>query len=118
MRKRSAITGFIVDASLVLQETVGVLSKIEQSVASISSGTYARRLASSKTSAESYRSELVIVPSLIIAERSIAMMSSGQGWRQTKSYLDHEGSNHRPLDPITKASQNPRWVVSLTYDMS
>ena len=46
MRRRSTTTGLIVDASLVLQEMVGVLSDPEQGAASLASSTAARRVSS------------------------------------------------------------------------
>ena len=78
-RRRSATSGFIVEASFVLQEIVGVLSYPEQGAANLASGTALSRVASWRTRAESSRSELVIVPSLFVDETRLAMMSAGQG---------------------------------------
>ena len=85
---RSATTGFIVEASLVLQETVGVLSRPEREAASLASGTAASRVASWTTSAASSRSELVIVPSLFVKVKRSAMMYAGQGWTHTRSFAE------------------------------
>ena len=111
-RRRSATNGLIVYTSLVLQETVGVLSDPERDAASLVSGTAARRVTSQRTSVASSRSELAIVPSLFVDETRLAMMSAGQGWRHTKSCPEQDGSNHTPPAPSPKASQNPRWVGS------
>ena len=62
MRRRSATTGLIMEASHVLQETVCVLSEPERSAAMRALGTASRRVVSCKTRAASSRSELVIVP--------------------------------------------------------
>ena len=62
MRRRSATTRLIVEASRVLQETVGVLSELERGAAMRALETASRRVASCKTRAASLRSELVIVP--------------------------------------------------------
>ena len=62
MRIRSATTGLIMEASFVLQETVGVLSEPERGAAMLALGTASRRVASCKTRAARLRSELVIVP--------------------------------------------------------
>ena len=45
MRRRSATTGLVVDASHVLQETVSVLSNPEQGVAMVVSGHTSSRVA-------------------------------------------------------------------------
>ena len=105
-------TIFIVEASFMLQETVGVLSYPEQGAASLASGTAASRVALWKTSAASSRSELVIVPSLFTEERRSEMMSAGQGWRYTRSFPERDGSINNPPAPSPGGSQNPRWVGS------
>ena len=76
MRRRSATTGFIVDASLVLQETVGVLSDPERGSPMRASGTAARIVASCRTSTANYRLEFVISPSLCFEETSLSMICS------------------------------------------
>ena len=93
---RSATTGFIVEASFVLQETVGVLSDPERGAASLASGTAAIRVASWRTSATSSKSEFVIVPSLFVEETRSAVMPAGQGWRHTRSFPERDGSSHTP----------------------
>ena len=62
MRKRSATTVLIMEASRVLQEKVGVLSETERGAIMQALGTASRRVASYKMRAASSRSELVIVP--------------------------------------------------------
>ena len=61
MRRRSATTGLFVEASRVLQETVGVLSYLERGTSMRASGTDSRMVASWITRAASSRSEFVIV---------------------------------------------------------
>ena len=46
MWRRSATTGLVADASLVLQETVGMLSDIDQGTAIVASGHVSSRVAS------------------------------------------------------------------------
>ena len=111
-RKRSATTGFIVEASSMLQETVGVLSDPEQGAASLVSGTATSRVASWRTSAASSKSKLVIVPSLFVEETRSEMISAGQGWRHTRSFPKQDVSSHTPPALSPEASQNPRWVGS------
>ena len=62
MRRGSVTTGLIMEASCVLQETVGVLSKPEHGASMQALGTASRSLASCKTRSASLRLELVIVP--------------------------------------------------------
>ena len=62
MRRRSATIGLIIEASCVLQETVGVLSEPERGATILALGTALRRVASCRTRAASSRSELVILP--------------------------------------------------------
>ena len=62
MRRRSATTRLIMEASRMPQETVGVLSEPERSAAMRALGNASRRVASYKTRVVSLRSELVIVP--------------------------------------------------------
>ena len=78
----------------MLQETVQVLSDPERGVASLASGTAGSMVASWRTSVASFRSELVIVPSLFVEETRSAMMSAGQGWRHTRSFPKLDGSSH------------------------
>ena len=78
MRRRSATTRLIVEAPLMLQETVRVLSDPERGSTMSNSGTATRSVASCRTSAANYRSELVIVPSLFVEKKRLVMMSSGQ----------------------------------------
>ena len=96
MWRRSATTGFIVDASTVLQEVVGVLSETEHRSSMRASGTAARSVVLFRTSAANYRSELVIVPFLFVEDKRLAITLSGQKWCHTKSCLEKEGSIHVP----------------------
>ena len=84
MRSRSATTGFIVEASCMLRETVGVLSDLECGATMHVSGTASRRVASWRTRAASYRSGFVVVTLIFFNETKSAMMSGGQGCHQTR----------------------------------
>ena len=79
MRSRSVTTKLMVDASRVLQETVGVLSNPERGAAIVASGHTSRRVALGRTRAASLRSELVILPPLFLSGINAAMMSGNQG---------------------------------------
>ena len=79
MQGRSVTTKLMVDASRVLQETVGVLSNPERGAAIVASGHTSRRVALGRTRAASSRSELVSVPPLFLSDINAAMMSSGKG---------------------------------------
>ena len=81
MRRRSATTGLIIDALLVLQETVGVLSEPECGAAMRSLGTTSRGVASCRTSLASLRSELVIVLCGLVDDTNSEVKSAGQGCR-------------------------------------
>ena len=108
MRRRSTTTGLIIDASLVLQETVGVLSDPERGGAMHTSGTDARSVASCRTSAANYRSELAILPSQFVEEMRLAIISSGQGWCHTRYCPKREELIHTPSASRPEASQKPR----------
>ena len=108
MQRRSATTRLIVDASLVIQETVGVLSDPECGAAMRASGTAARSVALCRTITANSRSELAIAPSLFVEYTRLEMMYSGQVWRHTKSCPEREGSSHTTPAPRPEASQNPR----------
>ena len=84
MRRRSAVTGLIVDSSLVLQELVIVLSDPERGSAINFFVTAARSVDSCRTIVANSRTELVIVPSIIVEEKRLSMTSSGQVWSHTK----------------------------------
>ena len=79
MKRESVTTGLIAEASRVLHETVGVLSKLKRGAAMRAVGTANRRVASCRTRAASLRSEFLIVPLGFIGETNSAMMSGGQG---------------------------------------
>ena len=108
MRKRSATTKLVVDASLVLQETVGVLSDPNQGAAIVDSGHVSSRVASWRTRAASLRSEFLRVPSGFLSNISALMMSGGQGYRHTRLFPDPYGFSHTPPAPMPEALQNPR----------
>ena len=102
----------------MLMETVGVSSNPGQGVASMASGTAVSRVASLRTSAASSRLELVIVSSLFMDDTRSEMMSSGQGWRHTRSFPELDGSIHTPPAPSPEALQNPIWVGLQTDNLS
>ena len=77
MRRRSTTTRLMVGASLVLQETLGVLSDTDQGTDIGASGHISSRVASWKTRATSSRSEFVRVPSGFLSEISALMMPGG-----------------------------------------
>ena len=101
--------GFMVDASRVLQETVGMLSDTEQGAAIFTSGQASRGVASWKTRAASSSSEFVRVPSGFLSDISAAMMLGVQGCRHTRLVPDPDGFSHTRPTLIPEASQNPRW---------
>ena len=74
MRRRPETTGLVVDASLVLQETVGMLSDPDQGVDIFFSGHISSRVASWRTRAASSRSEFVRVPSGFLSEISALIL--------------------------------------------
>ena len=77
MRRRSATTGLITEASRVLQETVGVLLEPERGAAMQVLGNASRRVASYITRATSSKSELVLVPLGFVDKTSTAVTSAG-----------------------------------------
>ena len=62
MHRRSTNTGSIMEASYMLQETLGVLSEPERGATMRALGTASRRVTSCKMRGANSRSELVIVP--------------------------------------------------------
>ena len=84
MRRRSTTTGLISEASLVIQETVSVLSEPESGAAMQSLGTDSRRVASCRERAMSSRSDLVIVMFGLVNKTNSDMTSAGQGCFQTR----------------------------------
>ena len=96
MQRRSATIGLILVASLVLQETVGVLSDPERGGTMRASSTSTRSVASCRISADSSRLDLVIALYLFIKETRLAMMYSSQGFRHTIYCPKKEGSIHTP----------------------
>ena len=79
MRRRSATTGLVAEASCVLHKMVVVLSGLECGAAMRAVGTSIRRVASWRMRATSSRSDFVIVPLRLFDETKSAMMSSSQG---------------------------------------
>ena len=86
MRIRSATTGSIVDAYLMLQETVRVLSDPDTGAAMRASGSAERSMASCRTRSDNSRLEFVISPSLFVEDTMLVIMSSGQGCRHAISF--------------------------------
>ena len=84
MRRRSVTTRLIMEASCVLQETVGGLSEPERSAAVQALGDASRRVDSCKTRVASSKSELVIVPWGLVEDTKMVMMSGGQRCCQTR----------------------------------
>ena len=84
MRRRSATTGLIIEASHMLQETVGVLSEPERGAAIQAMGTALRRVASCRKRAASSISELAIVPLGLVDDNNSAATSTGQGCHHTR----------------------------------
>ena len=78
MRRRSVITGLIVEAPHVIHKTVGMLSNLERGAAMWAVGTAARRVASQRMRVASSRQEFVIFPSRFFNENNSAMMSENQ----------------------------------------
>ena len=81
MRRRSATTGLIIEASYVLHETVGVLLEPERGAAMQSLGTALGRVDSCITRATRSRSEFIIVSSGLVENTNSAVTSAGQGCR-------------------------------------
>ena len=84
MRRRSATTELIMEASCVLQKNVGVLYEHEHGAVMLALGTASRRIASCKTRAASLRSEFAIVSWGLVEDTKLATMSGGQGSCQTR----------------------------------
>ena len=78
MRRRSATTGLIVEASYVIHGMVGVLSDSKCGVAMHASGTDARAVALPRTKAVILRSELVIWPLRLVSKTRLEMISGRQ----------------------------------------
>ena len=108
MQRRSATTGLMVDASLVLQETVGVLSDPDRGAAMVASGHVSIKVASWRTRASTSRSEFVRVPSGFLSKISALVMSGGQGFRHTRLVPDTDRFSHTPPALMPEASQNLR----------
>ena len=78
MRSRSATTGFMVDASLNVQETVGVLSLPVVDARHTEFEETREKMASCKTRAASSRSEFVMQPCGLLRLTRSRDISSGQ----------------------------------------
>ena len=83
MRRRLATTGLIVEASLKVQATVGVLSLPEAGARHAGLAQMSAKTTSCRTRAASSRSELVMRPCGLSKLTRSAMMSAGQWRRQT-----------------------------------
>ena len=79
MRRRSATTGLMVDASCVLHNTVVVLSKPERGASMRDSGNAVRRVILLRTRVMSSRLEFVSCPYRLVINTKLLMMSNGQG---------------------------------------
>ena len=99
MQRRSANTGLVVNASRVLQETVGVFSDPKRGAAIVVSGQILRRVDLWRTRAASSRSEFVRVHSGFLSEMSAAMIPGGQGCRHTRLVPDPDVFSHTPPPP-------------------
>ena len=84
MRRRSVPTGLIIEASCVLQEIVDVLSEPEYGAAMRALGTASRRVASCRTRAASFLSNLVIAMCGLANNTNPEVTSAVQGCRQTR----------------------------------
>ena len=98
----------MVDASLVLQKTVGMISDPDPGAAIVAFGHVSIRVASWRMWVESSRSEFVRVPSGFLSDISAQMMSGGQGCRHTRLVHDPDRFSHTPPALMVEASQNPR----------
>jgi len=83
MRRRSATTGFMVEASLKVHETVGVLSLPVEGARHAEEAEIRGKMASCKTRAASSRSEFVMRPCGLRRLTRSLDMSSGHRRRQT-----------------------------------
>ena len=77
MRREYKNNRLMVNASLMLQETVGVLSNPEHGAAIFASGNSSRRVALWRMRAASSRLEFGRVPSGFLSDISVAMMLIG-----------------------------------------
>ena len=112
MRREYKNNRLMVNASLMLQETVGVLSDPDRGAVIVASGHVSSRVASWRTRAASLRSEFVRVPSVFLSKISALMMSGGQGCCHTRIVPDPDRFGHTPAAPMPEALQNHRWVGS------
>ena len=110
MRRRYETTGLIAEAPDMLQETVVVFSEPEHGAAMRALGNASRRVASCRTRAASSRYKLVILPLGLVDKTNSAVMSYGQGCRQTRLRPVPSRSSHTPPAPRPDVSQNTRWV--------
>ena len=83
IRSRLATTGFMVEASLKVQLTVGVLSLPERGARHSEDSQTAGKVASWRTRAASSRSEFVIRPFGLATLTRSDLISSGHWRRQT-----------------------------------
>ena len=96
MQRWSTATGLMVDASQVLQETVGVLSNPGRGAAIVASGHVSRRVALWRTRAASLKSEFVRVLCRFLSAISDATMSGGQGCHHMRLVPNLDGFSHTP----------------------
>ena len=112
MRRRPETTGLVVDASLVLQETVGMLYDSDRGASIVASRHVSSRVASWRTRVASSGSEFVRVPSEFLSEISELMMLGSQGCRHMILVPDLGRFSHTSPALMPEAFQNPRCVVS------
>ena len=108
IRRRSATTGLMVDASLKVHATVGVLSLYEDGTRQDGSVQIRGDVASCMTRAVSSRSEFVIHPFELSRLTRSATTSREHSTRQTKCSLLELGSSHTPPAPSPETSTNRR----------
>ena len=91
MRRRSATTGLMADASQALQETVGVLSNPEKGAAIVASGHISRWVALWRTRVARSRSEFFRFSSRYLSDISAAMMLGRMSCFHTRLVPDPYG---------------------------
>ena len=111
MQKRFATTGLMVDASLKVQETVGVLLLPEDGASQAGSVQITGDVASYMTMATSSRLEFVIRPLGLSQLTRSATTSGGHSTRQTECSLLELGSSHTHPAPSPEVSTNLKSMV-------
>ena len=99
IRSRLATTWLIVEASLNVQATVGVLLLPVMGARQVEDVHTSGKVASCRTNTANFRSDLVMFPSGLIKLISFFWMLCGHSRRQTKCVPSRLGSNHTPALP-------------------